>query len=232
MGVTRRAKGRGRGRWSVQQKGQQRRTERPHVRRTSSGPAETATNFRLQRSQKLSEEELNELRAQHDRALKALIQNEEGETQEERTLRWLIRFAEIDLSATSDQGWTALHDQLEYLLCGPVSVHGFGPRFLNWVPDARVRQQIADAQTQVSDCLRSLLHRRPYECVVLNGAWVFGVCTATKMTAKLAALEARRQTLGLEAAEGHPDAAEELALVDQQVEEQRAARRGNRNGRR
>jgi len=226
MGVTRRAKGRARGRWSVQQKGQQRRTERPHVRRTSSGPAETGTNFRLRRSEKLSEEELDEFRAQHDRALKTLIQNEEGETQEERTLRWLIRFAEIDLSATSDQGWTALYDQLDYLLCGPVSVHGFGPRFLNWVPDARARQQIADAQAQVSDCLLSLLHRRPYECVVLNGAWVFGVCTATKMTAKLAALEARRQALGLEAAEGRPRVGDELALVEQQIERQRATSRG------
>jgi len=225
MGVTRGTKGRGSSRWATRQRGQQRRTEAAQVRRTSSGPGETATNFRLQRRQKLSEEQLDELRAQHHRALKGLIENEEGKTLEEQTLRWLIRFAEIELSALSDQDWTALYDQLEYLLRGPVSVRGFGPRFLNWVPDAPARQQIADAQSQVSDCLRSLLQRRPYECVIPNGAWVFGVCTETKMTAELAALEARRQARGLAAAESRPRVGDELALVEQHIERQRATRR-------
>jgi len=120
-----------------------------------------------------SDEFAVELSDQHHRALKTLIENDTGDAREEQILRWLIHFTEMELSGLSDQDWAVLYDQLQHLLRGPWSVRGFGPRFPNVWPDTRARQQIVDAQAEVTDCLRSLARGSPYECVFREGAWVF-----------------------------------------------------------
>jgi hypothetical protein len=176
---------------------------------------QTATRSLLARIP--SDELVAELKDQHHRALKALIENEAGDTREEQTLRWLIHFTEMDLSGLLDENWTALYDQLEHLMLrSPVSVRGFGPRFLNLRLDAHQRQQITEAQAAVRDCLQNLVHHRA--CGPFEGASVLGVATGT--TKKLIDLGRRRNELALQSAHGAAEARGQAAGELEQVERQ------------